>query len=92
MRDAAVGYGSCGIPVLPLHYPLPHPSRQQAAEHAFDRLNPEFGVPADQHNLYGRQAVRNRQAALALGSGSPSTTHGRTNGIPSSGGPARTTG
>jgi Bifunctional DNA primase/polymerase, N-terminal len=23
LRDAAVGYASCGIPVLPLHYPLP---------------------------------------------------------------------
>jgi hypothetical protein len=37
------------------------------AEHAFDRLNPEFGVPADQRNPYGRQAVRDREAALALG-------------------------
>jgi hypothetical protein len=36
-------------------------------EAAFDRLNPEFGVPADQHYLYGRQAVRDREAALALG-------------------------
>jgi hypothetical protein len=24
LRDAALGYASCGIPVLPLHYPLPH--------------------------------------------------------------------
>jgi hypothetical protein len=24
MRDAALGYASRGIPVLPLHYPLPH--------------------------------------------------------------------
>ena len=24
LRDAAVGYASRGIPVLPLHYPLPH--------------------------------------------------------------------
>jgi len=37
------------------------------AEQAFDRLNPEFGVPADQHNPYGRQAVQDREAALALG-------------------------
>ena len=37
------------------------------AERAFDRLNPEFGVPADRHNPYGRQAVREREAALALG-------------------------
>jgi hypothetical protein len=38
-----------------------------AAEQAFDRLNSEFGVPADQRSLYGRQAVRDREAALALG-------------------------
>jgi hypothetical protein len=37
------------------------------AEHTFDRLNPEFGVPADQHNPDGRQAARDREAALALG-------------------------
>jgi hypothetical protein len=38
-----------------------------AAEQAFDRLNPEFGVPADHHNPSGRQAVRDREASLALG-------------------------
>jgi hypothetical protein len=37
------------------------------AEHAFDQLNPDHGVPADQRNHYGRQAVRDREAALALG-------------------------
>ena len=31
---------------------------------AFDRLNPAYGVPADPH---GRQALRDREAALALG-------------------------
>jgi hypothetical protein len=36
-------------------------------EQAFDRLNPDYGVPADPHNLYGRQALRDREAALALG-------------------------
>jgi hypothetical protein len=36
-------------------------------EHAFDQLNPDYGVPADTHNPYGRQAVRDREAALALG-------------------------
>jgi hypothetical protein len=36
-------------------------------EQAFDRLNPDYGVPADPHNPYGRQAVREREAALALG-------------------------
>ena len=42
-------------------------ARQQAAEEAFDRLNPQFGVPADTHDPLGRQAVRDREAALALG-------------------------
>ena len=37
------------------------------AEQAFDRLNPDHGVPADQRNHHGRQAIRNREAALALG-------------------------
>jgi hypothetical protein len=36
-------------------------------EGAFDRFNPEFGLPADQRSHYGRQAVREREAALALG-------------------------
>ena len=44
-----------------------HPTPQRAAEQAFDRLNPDFGVPADHTNPYGRQAVRDREAALALG-------------------------
>jgi hypothetical protein len=48
-----------------------HPAIQRDvvrdAEQAFDRLNPEFGVPADQHDHYGRQAVRDREAALTLG-------------------------
>jgi len=37
------------------------------AERAFDRLNPDYGVAADQRSPYGRQAVREREAALALG-------------------------
>ena len=36
-------------------------------DQAFDRLNPDYGVPVDTHNPYGRQAVRDREAALALG-------------------------
>jgi hypothetical protein len=44
-----------------------HRSAERAAEEAFDRLNPDFGVPADHHNPYGRAAVRDREAALALG-------------------------
>jgi hypothetical protein len=30
LRDAALGYASRGIPVLPLHYPLPHHRDLQA--------------------------------------------------------------
>jgi hypothetical protein len=37
------------------------------AERAFDRLNPDYGIPTDQRSLYGHQAVRDREAALALG-------------------------
>jgi hypothetical protein len=46
-----------------------HPERDadRDPEQAFDRLNPDYGVPADQRSLYGRQAVRDREAALALG-------------------------
>jgi hypothetical protein len=40
---------------------------ERAAEQTFDRLNPAFGVPADQRSHYGHQAVRDREAALALG-------------------------
>jgi hypothetical protein len=37
------------------------------SERTFDRLNPDYGVPADQRSHNGRQAVREREAALALG-------------------------
>jgi hypothetical protein len=43
------------------------PPSTRELEQAFDRLNPEFGDPADQRNPYGRQALRDREAALALG-------------------------
>jgi hypothetical protein len=36
-------------------------------EQAFDRLNPDYGIPADTHNPYGHQALRVREAALSLG-------------------------
>ena len=41
------------------------PSRD--LEQAFDRLNPDYGVPADTHNPHGQQAIRDREAALLLG-------------------------
>jgi hypothetical protein len=37
------------------------------AEAAFDRLNPEFGVPADTRDPRGHQAVTDREAGLTLG-------------------------
>ena len=54
-----------------------HPTLQQHTAHAqppsrdleqtFDRLNPDYGIPADTHNPHGHQALRDREAALALG-------------------------
>jgi hypothetical protein len=52
-----------------------HLARQQGTgqaairdlEQAFDRLNPDYGIPADTTNPYGQQAMRDREAALALG-------------------------
>jgi hypothetical protein len=54
-----------------------HPALQQRTadtqpisrdpEQAFDQLNPDYGVPADTHNPDGHQALRDREAALALG-------------------------
>jgi hypothetical protein len=38
-----------------------------AAEAAFDRLNPDFGVPADTWDPRGHQAVCDHEAGLALG-------------------------
>jgi hypothetical protein len=37
------------------------------AERAFDRLNPEFGVPADHDDPIGHRDVQQREAALSLG-------------------------
>jgi hypothetical protein len=48
-----------------------HDHHQRAAartsEQAFDRLNPEFGVPADRSDRIGHRDVAQREAALALG-------------------------
>jgi hypothetical protein len=45
----------------------PHLSHERDAEHAFDRLNPDFGVPADRTDRIGHRDVAQREAALALG-------------------------
>jgi hypothetical protein len=56
---------------LTTEFPHTHPDLQRdpvrEGEQAFDRLNPDYGVPADQRSRYGHQAVRDREAALALG-------------------------
>jgi hypothetical protein len=56
---------------LPNGFTHTHPDLQRdpvrQAERAFDRLNPDYGAPADQRSSFGRQAVREREAALALG-------------------------
>jgi len=44
-----------------------HRPAERTSEQTFDRLNPDYGVPADTHNPDGRQALWNREAALALG-------------------------
>jgi hypothetical protein len=48
-----------------------HPELKRDAvrdgEQAFDRLNPEFGVPADRTDRIGHRDVAQREAALALG-------------------------
>ena len=51
------------------HHPHPDIERDavRSGEQAFDLLNPDYGVPADPHNPHGRQALRDREAALALG-------------------------
>ena len=48
------------------HDPIQH-DRSAAVEQAFDRLNPEFGIGADTRDPVGRQAMRDREAGLALG-------------------------
>jgi hypothetical protein len=48
-------------------YDHSHPSYERAAEQAFDRLNPTFGVPAERSDRIGHREVAQREAALALG-------------------------
>jgi hypothetical protein len=47
-------------------YDHSHPSPERAAEQAFDRLNPTFGVPADRSSHIGHRDLAQREA-LALG-------------------------
>jgi hypothetical protein len=48
-------------------YDHSHPSLERAAEQAFDRLNPTFGVPADRADRIGHRDLAQREAALVLG-------------------------
>src|SRR5829696_4057503 len=43
-----------------------HWPAERTSEQAFDRLNPEFGVPADRSDRIGHRDVAQREAALAL--------------------------
>ena len=49
------------------NYDHHHRAGERAAEQAFDRLNPSFGVPADRTDRMGHRDVAQREAALALG-------------------------
>ena len=49
------------------NYDHTHPSGERAAEQAFNRLNPGFGVPADRSDRIGDRDVAQREAALSLG-------------------------
>jgi hypothetical protein len=44
LRDAALGYASRGIPVLPLHYPLPHRHGVRSVTGDRQLLAPEVGT------------------------------------------------
>jgi hypothetical protein len=46
------------------HY---HRMAERTGEQAFDRLNPDFGVPADRSHPIGHRDLAQREAALALG-------------------------
>jgi len=48
-------------------YDHQHRPAEPTSEQAFDRLNPEFGVPADRADRIGHRDVAQREAALALG-------------------------
>jgi hypothetical protein len=49
------------------NYARDHSLRERAAERAFDRLNPDFGVPTDRSDRIGHHDAQQREAALALG-------------------------
>jgi hypothetical protein len=69
LDQASPSWGRDGIsshPALQQRTAYAQPTTRHL-EQAFDRLNPDYGVPADTHSPYGHQAVRDREAALSLG-------------------------
>ena len=44
-----------------------HNVREAEAERAFDRLNPDFGVPTDRSDRIGHRDVQQRERALSFG-------------------------
>jgi hypothetical protein len=48
-------------------YDHQHRPAERAAEEIFDRLNPDFGLPADRADRIGHHDVAQRERALALG-------------------------
>jgi hypothetical protein len=48
-------------------YDHTHQPAERTAERAFDRLNPEFGVPADRTDRIAHRDAAQGEAALALG-------------------------
>ena len=69
LDHASPSRGRDGISAHPaLQHPTadPQPTTRDL-EQPFDRLNPDYGVPVDPHNPHGHQALRDREAALALG-------------------------
>jgi hypothetical protein len=44
-----------------------HRPAERTGEQAFDRLNPDFGVPADRSDRIGHRDLAQREAALSLG-------------------------
>jgi hypothetical protein len=69
LNQATPGWDRNGISTHPTlqHRTADAQPTTRDLEQAFDRLNPAYGVAADTHNPYGQKAMRDREAALALG-------------------------
>jgi hypothetical protein len=69
LNHASPSRGRDGISTHPAlqQHTADAPPTTRDLEQAFDRLNPDYSVPADTNNPDGHQALRDREAALALG-------------------------